>query len=477
MDETSQQETYVLGKVVRGGVWLYATSVTNNAFGFVYWLLISKIAGPSVLGTTSAIVGAASLVTGLLSLGVPVGLQRYVGRTIGRRDPEEARKYFWSSTILSATLYLAGAAILYALGAAGRTLGNITPQMFRLAALLVLLGTAAPISAFVTAHLKTHILFLSSLVGNAAKLAVGVALVQMGWDWVGATIGYATASLIGLAFTLAYSVRLAEPTLAFSKVHVVRVLKAGLASWIPATIALAGQWLAVLTLYGVSTPAVTGRFYVAMAISNLVVFLATSTLGLLLPVLSGLEDGRKRAANRMLNATLALVTPIAFFVIAQPQLPLSLLGREYTQASTSLQILLLSLIPLAVTTTTTSLLYAYGEYGKVTAIGLAQNIPRIAAYMVLTPLAGSIGASTSYTLGAVTGMMASAVYGRKVGYRVDLAGLTLTALVPAALTAATVTAGWPASLAAASASYAVYMALGVLKAEDVEQIMRALIPR
>ena len=388
---------------------------------------------------------------------------------------EDMKAYFWTTTLASALIYATGSAALYAASLTGQSLGNITPQMLRLASLLLLLNLAALPTSFLTAHLKTNILFLSSLAGNTAKIALGITLVYMGWDWVGATIGYAALQATNLAVTTAYSLKLARPPIRISVAHLLETLRAGVATWIPNTIALAGQWLAVIALYGVTTPSTTGKFYIAMAISNVVAFLALSIISLLLPVLSGLKDGRKRATSKLLETTLALVTPAAVFIIAHPTLPLSLLGPEYTTAATSLQILLLSLIPLAITGAVTNLLYAYGDYTKITAIGLAQNIPRIAAYTLLTPLAGSIGASTSYTLGALTGMAASIMYGRKRGYTANTRKIALTAAIPALLALAALPAhSWPATLAALTLSYPAYLALRVVERKDLEAILSSL---
>ncbi len=476
----SESERFILGRVVKGGMWLYGTSMINNLSGFVYWMIISRIAGSSVLGTTSAIVGVASLMNGALSLGIPAGIQRYVGKAIGEGDPQEMRAYFWTSAIFSLTLYTFGAAVIFMLSEIGLSAGNITPQMLRLASLLVLLGSTSPFTALIIAHLRTQVLFAATLTGSVGKLIVGIMLVEMGFGWIGATMGYAASYLINLVVMLAYSLKLAYPLTAPSLSHLVEVLRAGLATWIPSIVALAGQWLSVLFIYGVSNPSTTGRFYIAFAISNAVIFLATSMLSLLLPVLSGMKDGRKRVTDRMLNAVLALATPIAAFLIAQPGMVLSLLGEEYIQASMDLRILLLGLIPLSVTTAIMRLIYAYGDYGKVTAIGLSQNIPRIVSYSILTPLIGSIGASTSYTLGAFIGMAASIFYGRRRGYAINLRKIVIVAAIPAALvTIALLTSPvyWPATLILAAASYPVYLKLGVVTVEDVREVVRSVLSR
>ena len=473
----SEPERFIVGRVFRGGVWLYGTTVVNNLSGFIYWMAISKIAGSSVLGTTSALIGAVSLVNGLLSLGIPVGIQRYFGRAIGEGDLQEMRTYFWTGTLFSSVLYASSAIFLLLLSEVGISVGKITPQMLRLASLLVALGISSSFRALLISHLRTRTLFSADLLGNLGKLITGILLVEMGFGWVGATLGYAASYLVSFVVMFTHSIKLAYPLETPSLKHLGEILKAGLATWIPSTVSLAGQWLSVLFIYGISSPSATGRFYIAFAIANAVIFLATSTLSLLLPVLSGIRSGRKRVTDRMLNAVLALTTPLGVFLIARPEVVLSLIGGDYIQASMDLRLLLLGLIPISVTTAVTRLIYAYGEYKEVTAIGLSQNIPRIVSYGFLTPLMGSIGASASYTLGALTGMAASLLYGRREGYVLDLKKVLTVAAIPAALVAVaylTFPSCWLASLIMAALSYPLYIRLGVITVEDLEEVLRSI---
>ncbi len=475
-----ESDRFVLGRIVKGGIWFYGTSLINNLSGFVYWMIISKIAGSSVLGTTSAVVGVASLVNGVLGLGIPTGIQRYVGRAIGEKDLQEMKIYFWTGAIFSLAIYISSAVVLFTISGLGLSIGNITPQMFRMASLLVLLGSGSPLMALIIAHLRTQVLFMAALLGGTGKLIVGITLVVMGFGWIGATIGYAASYLINLMILLVYSLEIAHPLTRPSLTHLIEVLRAGLATWIPSVVAIAGQWLSVLLIYGFSNPSATGRFYIAFTASNAVIFIATGVLSLLLPVLSGMRDHRRRITDRVLNVALALSTPIATFLIAEPEVVLSLLGKEYIQASMDLRILLLSLIPLSVTVAVRSLLYAYGDYGKVTVMGLSQNIPRIAFYSILTPIMGSIGASISYTLGALTGMITSLFYGWKRGYTVDPRKIVIVAGIPAALTTTAFLvfpACWLATLALAAASYPVYLKLGVITVEDLREVVKEILSR
>ena len=94
-------------KVVRSSFWIYITSFLNNTFGFMFWLLTSFVAGPSVVGIFSAILSLSNLFAGFLNLGVPIGLVRWLGNSIGSGKIDDARKFFWSASLfLTAVFYL-----------------------------------------------------------------------------------------------------------------------------------------------------------------------------------------------------------------------------------------------------------------------------------------------------------------------------------------------------------------------------------
>ena len=101
--------------------------------------------------------------------------------------------------------------------------------------------------------------------GNAVKLPLGTGLVSMGWGWVGAVIGYTVLTPVAFAVKLLPSLRLAGFKLRFGFQALRDVLKAGVASWLPNVIAVLGQQLGVLALFGVKGALETGLHYVSFA--------------------------------------------------------------------------------------------------------------------------------------------------------------------------------------------------------------------
>ena len=467
-----------LGGIVRSGLYLYLSSLVNNVSGFLYWTVILAIGGSEILGYTSAVVGLASLITGILSFGIDIGVRRFLGETLGLGRIGDLRVYFWTTVYFLLAVYCTASIVVYVLGSIGLVFGEYKPEMLKLASVMVLLGIAAPFTSLIVTYLKTEFILLASIIGNTVKFALGVNLVLLGFDWVGATVGYTMVSIVHLAIGLTYTLKSIGFTYRFNIDYLTKVLKAGIASWTPGVIVLVGQWLSVLTVFGCSGAYETGQYYIAFTISGLILMVSSSMNGLLLPVLSGMSYGRERLCLRVLKLGLAVTVPLALILVAYPWLP-SILLREFN-AEHVLRVLALSTIPLALTGPITNLVYAYGDYTQVLKIGLAQNIPRIILYTTITPLLGALGSAIAYLTGSITGLLQASHTARKIGFTIDWWSIVKTVVTPLAIVlflTLTPWIPWPIGVATIIAvSTIVNVKTKLISRSDVREIVESILP-
>mgnify|MGYP005646009173 CR=1 FL=1 len=342
-----------------------------------------------------------------------------------------------------------------------------------------MLGVEQVLRTLLISLLRTEVLLIGTLVGNVLRLAVGITLVYAGFGWVGAALGYLLVSLANLFVSLAYAWRSVGIAPTLSLAALTDVLRAGVVSWLPSIVVLAGQWLGVLFVFGTGGAVETGHYYVAQAISFAVINIAASILGLMLPLLSGMPDGRKRASSRAMKISLVFMVPVAVFVAAYPWLPLALLGEEYLAASTTLTTLLLSAFVQPITASVNSLVYAYGFYRLVLAIGLSINIPRILLYLLLVPMYGGLGAAISFTAGSYCGLLSSLAIARRVGFRIDARTVGTVIGIPLLLGALSraLELHWLLGLILTASSYVAYTKLGILTRKDLKDILTAFVSR
>ena len=462
--------------VARGGLWLYLGSITNNLVGFTYWLIISGIGGASILGLTSTVVSLGGMISGILSLGVPIGLRRFLGLSLGRKDSEGFSRYFWSSTAFMFSAYGIVALIMALLGLSGFGLGSFTSSMLTISSILVFFGSFSVFDSLLISTLRTDLRFLAFITGGALKLGAGIALVELGFGWLGAASGYLAGSagvlLIEVWFALRFVGGFRRPSL-----HLFAdVLRAGLASWVPGIIGLVASLTGVLAVFGFRGAVETGYYYVARAISGVVVGLAGSMASLLLPVLSGLGSGRERAAGEVLRLSMVVVAPLVFWTTVYSRNILELLGKGYGSASLTLVILVWAALIGVITGAVNSLIYSYGKYRHVLGIGLTGSIPSLILYAYLVPKSGGLGAAESVLIGAIASLTYAIPLGLKQGFKFSWSKLALTLLIPTAIALPL----WILKLniivgaLIISLTYIAYLRLGVITRRDAYEIASAV---
>jgi len=151
------------------------------------------------------------------------------------------------------------------------------------------------------------------------------------------------------------------------------------------------------------------------------------------PVLSGMEDGRKRAMGEAIRISSAIMYPLAFMLIAYPAFIPSLLGEAYLPASTPIMILAAGFLLAPLVNGYTTYAYALGRYQEVIFIGLAGNLPRIILYTLLIGRLAEAGAAISFSLGFLSSLIAVIPLAKKAGYNLNIKETLKTLSIPLAL--------------------------------------------
>jgi len=423
-------------KVVRGGLWLFIDSILIYSIGYIYWLIISRIGGASIVGYASTTTSLATIIQTIALLGIPAGIQRFIGKTLGEKSYSELKSYF-ASSITFATIILTSTSILiYFLLQPLHTITHLDNIYIILAILLLLFsGISLTLKSFLISIIYINNILIADTIANAIRLLLGILLVLKGWGGVGATAGYVISALIAATLLSIYSIlalkKFGEDKTKISFKLVSDILKAGFASWLPQVIAIIGIQFAVIAVFGFRGASEAGIYYVAQSITAVVLALPTSLLGLLFPVLSGMKDGRKQTTWKIMRISLATSVPISIISVIYSKFIMGLLGQEFTAGWLILSILCLS-IPLAcIVQGVTSLTYAKGLYSMVLTIGLAMSITRVTLYLLLVPTWGGIGAATSFLTGFLVGFLTATYIAHKIKFTVEWKSFIIITAIPA----------------------------------------------
>jgi O-antigen/teichoic acid export membrane protein len=223
-----------------------------------------------------------------------------------------------------------------------------------------------------------------------------------------------------------------------------------------------------------------GTYFIGYAITSGLLAFPINIVSLMFPVLSGMEDGRKRAMSGAVRISSAIMYPLAFMLIAYPAFIPSLLGEAYLSASTSIMILASGFLLAPLVNSYTYYAYALGKYREVILIGLAGNLPRIILYLFLIGKFAETGTTVSFSLGSLFSLLAIIPLARKTGYHLNLKEAAKSLSIPLALYMLTLFLKLPPLLGITlilASSYFIYARLRIISKKDLADLATALLSR
>ena len=321
-------------------------------------------------------------------------------------------------------------------------------------------------------------------IAPVTKIALGVLLVTVSMEALGVVIGYASFSIIASVFTVLVVIKIINSGKVVSKINVRTSIKttfdSSVVNWIPLLIQKIGMNLGLIIVFGAQGANQAGVYFIAFTIVSALTAVFSVLMVIAYPVLSGMNDGRKKLTWRVIKISLIFGMPFVSSIIFYSQEVLQLFGADYLVGATTLEILLVSIFPMIVMTGIYYLVYAYGNYRHVLIIGLAAyGVPAI-LYFVLIPFYGGEGAAISYTIGSLFGLMVSIIIARKIKMKIFWKDLGIILVIPSGL-------GFLFSLseihlvvtiiANVMISYLVFLKLGILSKMDIEDSLSSLPPK
>ena len=416
-------------------MFLFIETAFSMIFGYIFWVILSRFATPEIVGTSSTVISLSTIFITVVAMGIPNGLQRFLGKSFSERKLENA-KVLTNASLLLTTIGIVICCVLILLG------NNWFDETFRidfklLIVVILLIGTYSITNLFrfvVIASLNTKKLPVIMIASSIVKQVVAVLLVMIGTGALGATIGYAFFPILSslflsiLVLTIFKSAK-GKPEVVFKR-SLKDILVASVVSWIPTIIYTVGLHLGQIMVFRTHGANQAGVYFIAFSIAGAISAVMLVLLTITYPALSAMHDGRKRLAWRVTKISLIIAMPLASAIIFSSKEIMQLFGKSYIDGSFSLEILLLSMVPTAVMTGVNTLVYSYGNYRQVLVIGLSSNIPRAALYFILVPIYGGVGAAISFTAGSISGFILSIIIAKQIGMKIFWKDLALILLIP-----------------------------------------------
>jgi O-antigen/teichoic acid export membrane protein len=434
--------------VGKGAVYIYIETIIVMISGYGFWIVMSKMSTAEVIGTSSALVSLANIFTVVAGIGISNGVQRFLGKSFSEGKIDEAKLYVKASFLFVCIGIVACSTIIFLARDWVYSTFKIDFALIIIAIMLV--GSSSLTTLFrsvAIGSLNSQVLPKIITVSSTAKIFVAVILILMGTGVLGLTIGYTinhiiSSILLGIVILTIFKlsnknknnqiiITAGSAAAAANFSHACKnIVTSSVVSWIPFLITTIGSQLGTIVIFGFQGSDQAGMYFIALTIVNGITGTMYSLFTVALPALSAMQDGRKRFTWHAIRLSALISLPFSSALIFYSREIMQLIGQAYIEASSSLGILLLSMLPTAVLTGVNALVYSYGNYKQVLAIGLATSIPRTILYFVLVPIYGSTGAAMSYTIGAIVGFAVSVVVANRIKMQMFWKDLAYILIIP-----------------------------------------------
>ena len=422
----------------KGAAFLFIDSISGVFFGYFFWFILSKVTTPEIIGTASTLVSLSIIFVAVAMIGVANGVQRFLGKNFLEKNLGQAKVFIKAAILLVTIGIFASSAILLFLGDWILNYYHIDVVLVFITILLVAATCFTNLfRGIVISSLKTKILPVINIISGSIKIGLAIILVSIGMGAVGVMIGiisfFALSSSL-LAINVIMIIKSSEKKSEIKLKDTIRLtFSAGVVTWIPELIMKPGIHLGTIIVFGFQGASQAGVYFIGFSVFYAILQITFVLLTIGFPLLSGMSDGRKKLAWRLTKMSLAFGMPISSIFIFYANDILLVFGKEYSEGSFALQVLLFSMLPLIIGMGVRTLVYAYGNYRQVLAIGLGQNLPRIILYFILIPMYGILGAALSFTVGSIIGFIISIIIAKKVGLNIFAKDLMIIFAIPIVL--------------------------------------------
>jgi O-antigen/teichoic acid export membrane protein len=431
-------------QVWKGAGYIYLQAISWVISGYIFWVVMSRIASTEIIGTYSALVSFAEIFANIAILGLIEGIQRYLGKTFYEQDLKNAKVYLKASfLILGFGIVLSTAIILLANG----WITSIFGFDFDLIIVLILLTASSALymllDSVIVSSLRTKTLPVIMAISSTAKLNLSIILGLLGAGILALSLGYTLfGQILSSAFFAIVIVKLFKSKSKLAKqkpkdkdeIHLKNafrnILAASLVSWVPLLIPTIGSDLGTIIIYGSKGSYETAVYFIALTVVTGITGIVYSLFAIALPALSGMKHGRKSLTWQTMRLSALVSLPFSASLIFYSKEVMQILGPDYIDGAFPLQILLFSILPVIVLTGVDTLAYSYGKFRLSLGLGLAMTIPRTILYFVLVPHYGGTGAAIAYISGSIAAGAFAAIIARKIGIKLYWKDLGVPFIIP-----------------------------------------------
>jgi stage V sporulation protein B len=405
------------GQLATGSMYLSIDSILAAGIGGVFWVVVGKLAPPGTVGQANIVVALAGLLMTFAGLGFNIGASKFIAEHNSRREYAESRRVYSKTlevTIASSVVLMIGL-VVAASYAAQVTLGGSN-----LAFLVVIGALTLPFQAifktlygvYQGAHRMAYCLIIDAIF-LSLRLGLSVALLLAGYGTLGILLGFAAGYLASTLFGMGVLARRAIPRVrevsSVSSDSFKRLFDFSMPNYVAGIFLIASIQIPIILL-GVYRGSASAAFFNIAVLTKSIVVAISGSIGLaLLPTVAGnisrgSDDSISSLYNLSIRSSILLASAPALVFMLAPSAALSLISSEYaTNASSALQILMVSAIGTVILGTCTQMMNSIGRPMTALYVTAASSVVGLVACVVTIPLWGVDGAAAASVVSGVAG--------------------------------------------------------------------------
>lgn len=414
--------------------YLYLESILTLFLGYLFWIMISSQVGSSITGESSSAITLATIVSVVVTIGMPTAIQRFLGIAKSRGDSPSFNAISRFLIVFTILVMSVSSIVLVILNHFGLFL-SFSDLMFIIIILAAIsYSLVLSLRSIIISSSNTRILVVVSIVGNVVRFVsiVPVVIFKLGAE--GIAFSYVTF-YITLAILSTFFLRSTLMRAKISKIdrtlfHKKEIIKASVSGWIPNAISVLGTQSGLLIVFGLSGSSEAGVYFIAFSVFSAISALPMSVLSMTFPVMSGMVLNREQLLWKATKISFFLTLPIASAITIYPSFILMFFGKDFGSGSYILTILMLSMVMVELNRAVNYLSYSHGNYYEVLALGVLPSITRIVAYILFSHTYGGVGTAFAFLLGSMVGLVVAIIVDKKNGYQLPYRSVSIMTLLP-----------------------------------------------
>jgi O-antigen/teichoic acid export membrane protein len=389
-------------KFINSSVILFLDLIVVAAGGWLYWLVISKLVSPSVVGQSTAVFSLVLLTSTIVGLGLEYPLLK--------KSSTERSKVVGSAILIELVITIAVVPFLiYTL----KDQEHEALQSYTIIALVMIIsisqGYVARYALLGISASKT--ILVIDTITTIVKFVAGYFLVLSGLGALGVLLSFMLQALLTACIALSLVYNIFGFSFAGFK-YLKNIFKEGIVNMpsIFSRTLIISLSVVLLASFGVASSEI-GIFYIALMISLVAGGLISSTAYMVIPASSMAQTDLTSGSIRI---GITLTAPIIALLLTSPQFVLSIIGTEYVSGQILLMILAVGILPFAIATNSISRFNYLGASRRLLFIGSLQMIGFIVSFILLVPTFKGVGAALAILIAYSVSCIPALIWSEKI---------------------------------------------------------------